>query len=351
MKDSKNIYELLNHMEVNIDNYEKEELCDMEKQRLKDNFRKNIEKKFNIKKIGTIAAALALTIGAFSQTNFGKDVYAATESKISKISYSIGKALGIEKDIEPYANVVNQIVEDNGVEVKLTDVIIDKDELVLSTIVNTNRHIDGFRFDYDIFINGKRLTNYGGTGRRGAIDNTNTIFYDIYSFDTKGIDTKENIAIKITLSDLNYYIGDSKEEIKGKWEFKFTANGKELMANTYVLPIDYSFNIDNQNYNLEEFKLNPVNQKILGKVKEKLADSYQIELRGYDNLENEVTFFLSSKSGEDLVFKYENIYGDLSDEITSITLTPYAAKIPKESGRMIEDYKQVGGEFTIFLEK
>ncbi len=351
MKDSKNIYEFLNHMEVNIDDYEREELCDMEKQKLRNNFRKNIGKKFNFKKMGTIAAALTLTIGVFSQTSFGKDVYAAAESKISKISYSIGKALGIEKDIEPYANVINQTVEDNGVEVKLTDVIIDKDELIFSTIINTNRHVDGFRLDYDIFINGKRLTNYGGTGTRGAIDNSETIFYDTYSFNVKGIDTKENIDIKITLSDLNYYIGNSEDEIKGKWEFEFTANGKELMANTYVLPIDYSFSIDNQSYSLEEFRLNPVNQKILGKVKGKSKDSYQIELRGHDNLGNEVVFFLTHASGEDLVFKYENIYGNLSDEITSITLTPYAAKLPEESGRMSNDYKQVGEEFTIFFEK
>jgi len=70
-------------------------------------------------------------------------LYAAAESKVLEISYSIGKALGIERNIEPYAKVVNQIVEDNGVEVKLTDVIVDKDELIFSTIVNTNKPVEG----------------------------------------------------------------------------------------------------------------------------------------------------------------------------------------------------------------
>ncbi len=63
----------------------------------------------------------------------------------------------MKKNIEPYANVVNQVVEDNGIEVKLTDVIIDKDELIFSTIVNTNKAVDGCSLDYDIFINGKKL--------------------------------------------------------------------------------------------------------------------------------------------------------------------------------------------------
>jgi RNA polymerase sigma factor (sigma-70 family) len=141
----------------------------------------------------------------------------------------------------------------------------------------------------------------------------------------------------------------SEKRIKGKWEFEFTASGSELMANSHTLPMDYSFNIGDQKYILEEFRYNPVNQKIFGKVKGKSNDSYAIDLKGHDNLGNEVIFFLTSVSDEDLVFKYENIHGDLSDEITSITLIPYAAKYPEQSGKMSDDYKQVGEEFTIIL--
>lgn len=150
---------------------------------------------------------------------------------------------------------------------------------------------------------------------------------------------------------LNFEESISEGKIKGEWKFEFTANGSELMANTYALPLDYSFNIENQIYILEEFRYNPINQKIFGKIKDKSKDAYQLDLRGRDNLGNQVTFFLTSQDGEELVFKYENIYGDLSDEITSITLTPYAAKFPEESGRMSNDWKQAGEEFTILLNK
>lgn len=77
--------------------------------------------------------------------------------KVSKISYSIGKSLGIERNIEPYSNVVGQVREDNGVEVKLGEVIIDKDELIFSTIVNANKPVEFARFDTEIFINGENL--------------------------------------------------------------------------------------------------------------------------------------------------------------------------------------------------
>jgi hypothetical protein len=153
MKGSKNVYEFLNEVDFNIGDYKKEELNDIEKENLKYNFRKSTKKKFNVKKFGAIAAALILSIGVLSQTNFGRNVYASTQSKVSEISYSIGKALGIKRNIEPYANVVDQVAESNGVEVKLTDVIVDKDELIFSTIVNTNTAVDGISFNYDIFIN------------------------------------------------------------------------------------------------------------------------------------------------------------------------------------------------------
>ncbi len=361
MKDSKNIYGLLNQVDFNIEEYEKEELSDIEKHRLKVNFRKRNKKKFDFKKVSAIVAALVLTIGIFGQTNFGRNVYAAAQSKVTEISYSIGKSLGIERNIEPYANVVDQVVEDKGVEIKLTDVIIDKNELIFSTIANTNQPMNGFRFDYDIFINGKRLKSYAASGSSGAIDDSNTLFFTTYTIDIKEIDTDENVDIKVVLKDISYYyIGNRElnegeeietEQIKGKWKFEFTANGKELMKKTYALPVEYSFNIDNTKYVLEEFRYNPVNQKIFGKVENKSNGFHAIDLRGYDNLGNEVVFYLSTLSGEDFIFRYQNSNGDLSDEITSITLIPYAAKYPEKSGKMNNDYKQVGEEFTVFLNK
>jgi hypothetical protein len=353
MKNTKNIYELLNHLDINLEHYAQEELDDMEKQKLKKAFRGNRNRISNAKKIGTVAVALLMALGFFTQTNWGKAVYAATESKLAEISYSIGEALGIERNIKPYASVVNQVVESNGVEMKLTDVIIDKDELILSIITNTNKPVvEGVNFDYDIFINGKQIRNYGATGSSGPIDDSQTRFFSAYAVNIDGIDTTENVNTKVVLKNLTYYTGNAAtEKVKGEWEFEFAANGSELMANTYALGLDYSFNIGPEKYTLHEFRYNPVNQKIFGKVQDRSGRSYEIDLRGSDNLGNEVEFFLTSVSGEDLVFKYQNLDGDLSDKITSITLTPYAAKLPEKSGKTSDEWEQVGEAFTIFLKQ
>ncbi len=62
-------------------------------------------------------------------------------------------------------------------------------------------------------------------------------------------------------------------------------------------------------------------------------------------------FYLSSADKENLVFKYSNLNKDLAEEITSINLTPYAVKFPEENGRLNNDWKQVGEEFTIYFNK
>lgn len=358
MKNSKNVYELLNEMDFDIKDYEKEELSDMERKKIKDNFKKSRKKKFSFKKIGSIAVALLLTVGILSQTGFGKDVYAIAESKISEISYSIGEALGIERDIEKYSNVINKTVENNGVEIKLTNVIIDKDELIFSTIINTNNPADGVDFDYNIFIDGGRLIKYGASGSSGKIDDSEGLLFANYEVDVKDIDIEEDIDVKIILKNLSYYtFGESmkvenEKKVRGKWDFEFNANGSELTANTYSLPLDYSFNIGEQKYKLEEFRYNPVNQKVYGKIENfDIENLNDIELRGYDDLGNEVEFYLSRSDKEGFILKYSNLVGDLSDKGKSMTLTPYAVAMPKESGRLSNGFKQVGEEFTIFLNK
>ena len=149
MKNSKNIYEYLNDVNFNIEDYEQEELNDLEKQKLKNRFNKNIKKKHSFKGLATVTASLVLATVVLSQTSLGENIYASTQSKLSDISYSIGNALGIKKDIEPYSNVINKLVEESGIEVKLTDVIIDKDELLFATVVSTDKPVDDISFDYD----------------------------------------------------------------------------------------------------------------------------------------------------------------------------------------------------------
>ena len=218
----------------------------------------------------------------------------------------------------------------------------------MTTIFDTGREVNSFRVDYDVFINGKRVSS-SRSGTMGPIDESKNLYFAADYIDVKNIDTSSDVDIRIKIDEINYHLKDKEESIKGNWEFEFTANGGELSANTNVIPVEYQFAIDGTQYSLNEYRYNPVSQKITGEIKSKERNNYDIELRGSDNLGNEVVFYLSRSSKDEMVFKYEDIKGDLSDDIESISLTPYAVKFPEKSGRMNSDFKQVGEEFTIYL--
>lgn len=356
MKESKNIYESLNDMDFSIEDYEIHELNELEKKKLKNSFKKNRKKYFNFKKVCGIAIAVSLTIGVLSQTHFGEKVCAAAQSKVSEISYSIGKVLNIEKNIESYVKVIGETKEDKGIEVKLDEVIIDKDRIVFNTIYNTTKPVNGAYFkNVDFFINGKKIDHFSSSIKSGSLDENDTLFYSLNTYKVEGIHEMEDIEIKLVLKDLEYYIEENgKEEIeeikKSKWDFEFTANGKELALETKSLSIDYTFNIentDNHIFKLKELEYNPIRQTIIGEheIIGEHTNTYFIQLRGYDNLNNKIIFFIKSAGAAGLVFEYERNYAfleDWSDEITYITLAPFV-----EDGS--PKGKQVGKEFTIYL--
>ncbi|MGO1580185.1 MAG: DUF4179 domain-containing protein [Peptoniphilaceae bacterium] len=354
MKDKERIYELINEMDFNIEDYEKEELSDIEKRKLKNNFKKSNKKENKLKNFTKVAAILIILAGIFSQTSTGKNVYALAQSKVLDLSYSLGQTLYIERDIEDYSNVINKIYENNGVGIKLTSLILDKDELIFSTLIYTEKPADYIDYDYDIWLNGKKLKRYGASGSSGSINDSKNEFFATYLVDVKNINLKDKMDIKIIVKNFEHGIfdGDNLDKVKekGTWEFNFIASGEKLQENTYTKKLNYTFNIDNKTYKLEEFRYNPVSQKIYGKIIDNnKKDDYIIDLKGYDNLGNKVEFGFSRQRTNELIFRYENINGDLSEKASSISLSPYAAKIPKESGRMPKADKKVGESFTINL--
>ena len=76
---NKNIYYMLNDVKVNINDYDKEELSDIEKRKIKNNFKKSLKSKNTYKKAASIAATAVISIGLLG-TSFGSYAYASINS-------------------------------------------------------------------------------------------------------------------------------------------------------------------------------------------------------------------------------------------------------------------------------
>lgn len=324
---------------VNIDNIKVSSKLDaVIKNAVDEGYKSTASKKNRKFKKVAVASVIAVTLGiTLFGTHFGSEVIATMRLAI----FDIGEHLGINKDLEDYTTVVNSSISKDGITIQLNEVILDKDEIIVSTTTKSDIKIGETEYlgiyGY-IYINGKKITSTsGGSGKR--IDEYTMENVSVHQLDEELPDGDLNIEIKYT----DAWIPNVKE-VKGPWNFKFNANGNTLAKNTHSIELNNSFILENgQKVTLNEYRSNDIGQKIYYSVENK-DKPYAIELRGYDDLGNEVRFYSSYESKVDGIIKNETT---ISEEAKLLTLKPYAVAFPEEDGIMPNNYEQVGEKFTI----
>ncbi len=398
----KNLYELFNEIEVEIDENERIDLDDISRKKYKKNMRKLIRKK---KKINIKAIAIAMSlILLFSKTQFGQKVYADISTKLKEMSYTAMKIIFNEYSNEDYKNyieIIDKIVESKNIGIKLTEVAADKNSLLLAMVIdmedeiqdlkdynnmNINRY--GIDIDYDLKINGKKMDVINAVSLAERIDYNGIygykIFLDIENIDEAPFDIDVDIN-KITFRDNIKADRDIVKEIKGDWKFDFTLSKEEIFTQYNNFKLDKSLSHRDIDYSLEELTISPINARIVGKInldniskneKDYIKDNfilkYLLVFEGETDTGEKFLFGngdVDFKTG-DIIFKYLGkdyyplrIYttSDLINKFKNvkyIKLTPYYLnKIPKAGFVMpqIEDLNNrldydKGEEFIINLE-
>ncbi len=343
----KDIYKILNDIDINIDEYEKEDFNDIEKKKLKNNFRKSINKRKSNK--GKSIVAAALVVGVVSIGFFGTGVGAEV---LGKISESISTSIGIQKNLDNYNTVINKQITDNGITIQLNEVILDQvqKQLIISDTISSGKLLkeyESFDSDRSIYINNKKVRFTSGSGGSRNLDDytTQTVYeYDLGYLDD--IDLSGELDIKIAYSKVMINHENSQ---RGKWEFEFKANGDQLKIDTKEINLNNSFTLENgEKIILEKYTSNALGQNIICKVENfNKKESYNIMLKGTDDLGNEVIFDLIRGSKDSMVLRYDNIKRNLDDNAKELILTPYAVKFPENSGKLSNDFERVGEEFKI----
>ena len=333
------LYDMLNDGDFGIESYDKEEMSELEVKRMKRKINRKT-KGAGFKKYATAAAVFLLGVGVIG-VGYGQNTY----GNISNIFHSIGESLGVVESLEEYSTVINRSVKDQGVTVTLKEVILDRDELLYSYSTAFEEPLgEGYAsMGGNVFINGRAAVN-GGTGTSVKSDDYTVEEVKIDTLD--GIETKGEMDIKIAFTS----VWINGEEKKGSWVFEFTASGEDLAADTKSFVLDNKIALkDGSSVRLAEMTVNKIGPKIYFEQNSK-DFMYQMELRGEDNFGNPVVFYISSVHDGKGVFKLETIdNGPLREDAESLSLTPYAVELPKESGRMNNDYKKTGEAFTINL--
>lgn len=299
-----------------------------------------------ISKYAVAAACAALVLGV---TVFSNDVHAAIEH----ISWSLGSALGLSGNLENYRDIVNTSVTDSGYMITLQEAVATDEKLVVNyTIQREDGQSMGEipmlpRFD-NLYINGKNVTD-SVSGGSGFIDDEHTVIGVSRTFDVFGIDMAKENTYQLKLDSLDDYNSDTK--ITGKWNFSFTADGSDLIADTKTISISQKFTvIDGVTVTLEELTLNELEQRIAYHMDG--SSDYLFRITATDSTGKQAQFDtkIQNSNGVGYMQNQEIICdGRIDESADSVTLTLYAVEIPKESGRMSDDYFQIGEPFEINL--
>lgn len=302
----------------------------------------NDKNNYPFKKI-LIASTIAVVFGlSILGTCTNEKVLASVKVFMSDIA----NFLGLSTDLNEYRVVVDNSIYKNGLTVTLNEVILNKDEIIVSTLVKSDTVLgesDIVAVSGSAYINGEKISNsVGGISKR--IDEHTVESVDIYNLTSELPGGEVSIEIKNTDAYIN--IDNKKTTISGPWNFEFKANGYILNSNTDSINLNYSFNLENnQKITLNKYVSNDMGQKIYYDIENKdLDSSYQLILKGYDDLGNEVEF--NSSYEEETTGLMKNAT-QISDDASSLTLTPYIIELPSENGIVPNYHKKIGTSFTI----
>lgn len=374
----KNIYELMNEIKTDTENYPQEVLSEFEAKKWNKKLSKEL-KRPRRKKYASIAACVVICMALLAAGPFREQVKAAMNSTIDSLNEWLAMDI-TDRDVSPYTNVINTSVKDDKIDVKVEAVVVDDRELLISTIQDFSKRKDikkhmkqldgdverlgvwGLEFDsFDeirkelkerpeedpiyneipflgtiVTLDGEQIK---GTQIIKPKDYEKGKMRVIYRYDIdrkEAFDLSKELEMKIEFQDVNR-ISD------GKWEFAFKADGRELAANTMTVDLDQKVALpDGSEIRLTSYKKNELGTYIY--YEGKTPKNYSTQFRGTNDRE-ETVWFIDYGNGR---FQLDLWNEMRTQDIESLTLSVYSAqRTSKDQSVKESSYKPYGEPFTI----
>ncbi|MGL4799703.1 MAG: DUF4179 domain-containing protein [Cellulosilyticaceae bacterium] len=271
------------------------------------------------KKYVGVAAAAVIAFGAM-----GTIPSMATSNETM---YKIAHLLGIEKNLASYETIVGQEVTKEGIAIKINEVILNNNELLVS-VTTTMDKIEKENFSAPlgrIYINGKDV-NKGASGTTKIINDTTAV--TLISFPLEEM-PQGDIDVKVQLTTPLTNVTRSPH-----WNFEFKTNGDALRADTQVVEIQKTYSLKNgKEITLDRYESNEVGQKIIYSGKE--GREGFIEVRGVD------------EKGNEIIFEAEGIFDGTGELVVTSESQSFVEEATTLTLALYENDVQVGEAFEI----
>lgn len=257
----KDIYELLNDLEIDENEFEEMETDELEKERIKKNINKNIKKKKRNYKKYIASAALIGVISIVSLIT----VKPAFAYNIPIIGEIIQKYIDNNENYAEYLSVIGTTKEKDGIEITFEEAAVDDNIMLLSFVVKNNNEkfnkndigsfTDVMLIPTHLNINGKNC-NVGSSGDFEFIDDNTLKAVKIIDISDEKLPKKMNVNIKI-------------DELLGKkvnFDINFKLDKSKIIKNTYKKDINKEFKISNYDINVKNAVVSPLTTLVEGTI-------------------------------------------------------------------------------------
>ncbi|OAA86330.1 DUF4179 domain-containing protein [Clostridium ljungdahlii] len=325
--EEKDVYKLFNDVRIEESEFDPmdEEVTDIEKQKIKKNLKKKIrgQRKFKTLKYASIAAALGLicTIGIGTIS----PAFAENIPILNSITQKLNDEFGSHGSYAEYSEIINKPVTSNGVTLTINEIIADDSKLVIGYTIKSNKHIENLEtFGLSMFlkIDGKRSGSNGSSVGNYTNDCTYVGSEEIHTDLLKNTSNKVNITLNV----------DEISNIKGEWDFAFSASKDQLVKNSVVFKPNIKLDFPNSIAKVDKVVFSPIDTSIFisGNYKDKEKVKKNMEVNHDDSLMDYDYWAVYDDKGVELMTKGSGGSSDTNKGIFNVEMQYNKLnKIPK----------------------
>jgi len=318
----KDIYEHLNHLNLDEEIFEEIEVSEVERARVKARLKKSIQQKKPIRWVKNIAAAaIVIGISTFA-LGFAFPTAASQILLIGDIfKYLDRDHTGFYDDYKEYSTDIGLFEKNNGIKFMINDAVYDGETVSVTFSVESENDLGDQPIIFDhLDIEGANAT--GGTSVLKKVSENHYVgLMTASEVDGENLDS---VNVKWNVDGIKGIIDEKEQEYKGEWEFAFTLKATDNETKIVGQSIDQK---DIQ-VSIDKLTVTPLSfiiyyeQNAAQSVQNKWEDVL-VELEVKDNLGNVYVGKGNGGSGPNQYnVNWSTTYDKLNPAATKLIVTP-----------------------------
>ncbi len=220
----KDIYELLNEMDIDENEFEEMEVTELYKAKVKRTLKESIKQKRKVMGRKMIIALAVILIGCSFTALVTSPAYADRIPGILNIFkfFDKGNTSGLYEEYKNYSSEINMTEVSNGIKITIKDAIYDGETVSIAYSLASNQDLGDAPHLFGL-LDIKGSDGSAGSNRISKVDENNYVGL----MTATGFHPKEKDTVNLKWNIESITIQDSKEKITGKWNFALALKATE----------------------------------------------------------------------------------------------------------------------------